>query len=134
MSDEGNPVVGHKTFHSAERGFWHEPLRKSEADEMLEQIAREEANRRELMPDEDSAIKMFFRSYIRLKELGWREAIYCPKDGSEFEVIEPGSTGIHRCVYRGEWPSGGYWIVSDGDMSPSRPALFRRCRPTEIAK
>jgi hypothetical protein len=51
--------------------------------------------------------------------------MYCPKDGSEFEVLEAGSTGIHRCVYQGEWPTGRYWILADGDMSPSEPVLYR---------
>lgn len=61
---------------------------------------------------------------VRLKELGWQEAEYCPKDGSEFKAIEVGSTGIHDCVYLGDWPKGGWW-VHDGDTYPSRPILWK---------
>ena len=81
------------------------------------------AKRAKRMPTEQDAIKELFQAWLRLKELGWQEAMYCPKDGSEFLVIEAGSTGIHRCVYLGKWPKGGYWI--DGG-SPSHPILFRR--------
>lgn len=70
-----------------------------------------------LMPDEQSAVNMFFEAWLRLKELGWNNADYCPKDGSEFAIIEAGSTGIHRhCFYDGEWPDGKYWIVSGNDL------------------
>lgn len=79
-----------------------------------------------LMPDEQAAISMLFEAYLRLKELGWNEAIYCPKDGLEFLAIEPGSTGQHTCTYSGEWPTGSWWIHADGDMWPSRPILFKR--------
>ncbi|PZT91958.1 hypothetical protein [Sphingomonas sp.] len=78
-----------------------------------------------MMPTERDAIEIFHAAFHRLKALGWREAIYCPKDGSSFDAIEPGSTGIHNTSYQGEWPTGSWWI--DGD-SPSRPCLYR---PTE---
>lgn len=77
------------------------------------------------MATERDAIRVMHRALERLKALGWRDAIYCPKDGTMFEVIEPGSTGIHHCIYRGEWPKGGWWILEKGDMWPSRPVLFR---------
>lgn len=124
MGDE-NEVVGHKTFWSKERGFWHEPLRADEANELWEKCEREREQREAAMPDEDAAIRAFFDAWVRLKDFGWREAIYCPKDGSVFHAIEPGSTGKHRCVYEGEWPKGSWWVVEDGDMCPSHPALFK---------
>jgi hypothetical protein len=76
------------------------------------------------MPDERAALRHMFDGWYRLKELGWREAIYCPKDGTHFQAIEAGSTGIHDCNYLGEWPKGAWWIY-DGDMSPSHPVLFK---------
>lgn len=76
------------------------------------------------MPDEQAALNVLFGAWLRLKELGWQEAEYCPKDGSEFKVIEAGSTGFHDCVYLGEWPTGGWW-VHDGDTYPSRPILWK---------
>jgi hypothetical protein len=91
-------IVGHKTFHSPERGYWHEPLMRAEADEVMRQCDEAEAKRRELMPDEQTAVRMLFEAFQRLKELGWKEACYCPKDGSEFQAIEAGSTGFHRSL------------------------------------
>ena len=91
-------------------------------------LARADAAKREraeLMPDEWSALEVLFAAYKRLQELGFREAMYCPKDGSIFDAIEAGSTGIHPCNYRGTWSDGNFWIHEDGDLWPSRPILFR---------
>ena len=117
-----NEVVGHKTFRNPDGSFRHEPLYADEAAELWASAEAAQARRAEQMPDEQAAIRAMFEAWQRLKELGWREAMYCPKDGSYFDVIEPGSTVIHRCNYYGEWPTGSYWI--DGD-SPSHPVLFR---------
>lgn len=84
----------------------------------------QEADRAKRMPDEQAALNVLFGAWLRLKELGWQDAEYCPKDGSEFKVIEAGSTGFHDCVYLGEWPTGGWW-VHDGDTYPSRPILWK---------
>jgi len=53
--------------------------------------------------------------------------IYCPKDGTTFNVLEAGSTGIFVAHYEGEWPTGSWWIHDEeyGDLSPSRPILFK---------
>lgn len=126
MEDE---IVGHKTFHDGRNGFRHEPLRKSEADDLRRQIAAAEARRKELMPDEQAARQMFFDAWLRLKDFGWREAMYCPKDGRMFEVIEAGSTGVFRCEYNGEWPKGSYWIHADCDLHPSHPTMYRDLPP-----
>lgn len=89
---------------------------------------KEKVARSALMPTEQDAINLMHDCYRRLEELGWQQAIYCPKDGSEFDALEAGSTGIHRCYYDGEWPQGHWWIAEDGDLWPSRPILYR---PTE---
>ena len=123
MKDER--IVGHKTFRDG-LGFRHEPLYESEGKALLASCDAAAQARRDLMPDEDSAIRMMFAAHTRLHELGWRDAVYCPKDGSVFEVLEPGSTGRHKCIYEGEWPTGHWWILSDDDMSPSRPVLFKK--------
>jgi hypothetical protein len=117
-------VVGHKTFRDG-LGFRHEPLYESEAAAIIAQCEAAEAKRKELMPDEETAIRMLFDAYQRLKDFGWRDAIYCPKDGTTFKVIEAGSTEKHDCIYQGDWPGGAWWIVEDGDMCPSRPVLFK---------
>ena len=121
-------IVGHKTFRGdSPLTFRHEPLTRAEAEQMLAEIDAETEARAKAMPDEQSAIEAMFSAWLRLKELGWGEAIYCPKDGSTFEVIEPGSTGIHDCHYEGEWPKGTYWVHDpQGDLYPSRPVLFRQ--------
>lgn len=77
------------------------------------------------MPTEADALMVMFRAWERLKKLGWKEAIYCPKDGTWFDAIEAGSTGIHRCHYEGEWPTGSWWVAEAGDLWPSRPMLWR---------
>lgn len=63
--------------------------------------------------------------YQGLKALGWNDAMYCPKDGSRFLVIEAGSTGVFPCTYKGEWPKGTYWTEDGGDLWPSRPILWK---------
>lgn len=91
-------------------------------------FSRVDAARAALMPTEQDAINMMWQAVQRLKQLGWKEAIYCPKDGSEFDAIEPGSTGIHKTHYSGEWPTGGWMVADGGDLWPSHPYLYR---PTE---
>jgi hypothetical protein len=118
-------IVGHRTFWSKDRGYWHEPLRAYEASALWEQCEREREQREAAMPDEQAAINVLHDAYIRLKDLGWNDAVYCPKDGRPFLVVEVGSTGKHQCVYEGAWPSGSWWVFADGDMSPSRPTLWK---------
>jgi hypothetical protein len=74
------------------------------------------------MPSESDALLVMFRAYQRLTELGFREATYCPSDGKIRELIEPGSTGIHR-GYRDD--NRRFWIMEAGDLWPSSPCLFR---------
>jgi len=132
MSDSPDDIVGHKTFATGETcpetGFpklRHEPLTRAESDAMWSAAKEAQAKRAADMPDEKSAINAFWSAHKRLKELGWKEAIYCPKDGTHFKVIEAGSTGIHDCFYMGEWPKGSFFIAGEGDLWPSRPVLFR---------
>src|SRR5688572_6343908 len=78
-----DPVVGHKTYHDGR----HEPIRQSEASALMAASDEAKARRAEQMPDEQSAIHTMFNAWLRLKELGWKEAQYCPKDGSLFDAI-----------------------------------------------
>lgn len=118
-------IVGHKTLYDGRGGHRHEPLTKAEADEIMAEIDRRDAKRAADMPTERDAVNALMEAYLRLKEFGWREAIYCPKDGAPFKVIEAGSTGFHDCHYQGEWPEGRWWVHSEGDLWPSRPILFK---------
>lgn len=117
-----NPVVGHKTWADGS----HTPLYKDEADAIWASVEAERLKREADMPTEQDAIRVMFSACQRLKELDWNEAIYCPKDGSTFDAIEAGSTGIHACHYDGEWPNGHWWIAEAGDLYPARPILYRR--------
>lgn len=92
---------------------------------LLDNIQKDDTQRALKMPTEQDAINTMFEAWIRLKELGWRDASYCPKDGSIFHVIEPGSTGIFDCHYEGEWPKGRWWIHADNDLCPTRPIMFK---------
>lgn len=124
-------IVGHKTVSTGRVGPFgfpevrHEPLTRAEADALIAESERTMEQRAANMPNEQTALAVFFDAWQRLKELGWRDAIYCPKDGTIFDAIEAGSTGIHDCSYQGEWPRGGWWIHADGDLCPSYPVLFR---------
>jgi hypothetical protein len=118
-------IVGHKTFSDGQGGFRHEPVTRAEADAMWAEVEANKAKRAATMPTEKDARNAMFDAWFRLKELGWQEAIYCAKDGSEFYVIEPGSSGVHVCHYEGKWPKGTWWIHSEGDMWPSRPCLWK---------
>lgn len=90
-----------------------------------ESCQKAEARRAEKMPTELDALLSMFDAFQRLKELGWNEAIYCPKDGTVFDAIEAGSSGIHDCSYQGEWPKGRWEIYEAFDIWPSNPVLFR---------
>lgn len=122
MSKEDNPVVGHATLSDGS----HVPVRQDEAEALWSAAEAGREKRAADMPTERDAIDTLFAAYQRLKELDWNDAIYCPKDGSSFDVIEPGSSGIHTCHYEGEWPKGHWWIADAGDLWPSRPILYRR--------
>lgn len=123
-------IVGHKTIRLEGGGFRHEPLTESEANRIFEAAEAATAKRAADMPTERDAIVALWNAWQRLKELGWKEAMYCPKNGSRFQVIEAGSTGVFECTYDGEWPTGHYWIQGVDDIYPSRPILFKPVEPT----
>jgi len=79
------------------------------------------------LPTEQAAINAMFEAHERLRDFGWRDIIYCPKDGTVFQVIETGSTGIFDCYYSGEWPDGCWNVMDANDVYPSSkgPTLFR---------
>lgn len=91
--------------------------------------ALNDARRRsaDLMPDEQSAQRVLYMAWERLKDFGWNDPVYCPKDGTEFDVIELGSTGVFSGRYIGEWPKGIWETMDDRDVYPSsrQPAMFR---------
>jgi hypothetical protein len=92
---------------------------------LLDEEIKQAAKRAEEMPTEQDALSRMFECVQRLKELGWNDAMYCPKDGTVFNVIEAGSSGIHKAHYSGKWPDGACWIHDNGDLWPNRPILFK---------
>lgn len=82
-------------------------------------------SQREPTAAERASIDAIFKAYVNLQKAGWQDAMYAPRNGKEFEVIELGSTGIHRAVHFNDTEHGA-WI--DGDW-PSRPLLIRRIKP-----
>jgi hypothetical protein len=95
---------------------------EEQARQIFEALEADKAKRIDEMPDVEHALRVFTRAYRRLIELGFKEIPYHPKDGSTFEVIEPGSTGIHSCEYWETPTRGSFWIEGD---SPSHPVLWR---------
>lgn len=125
-----NEIVGHKTFSDGRGGFRHEPLTRAEGDAIWAAAMAAKDERAKAMPDERAAINVLWGAYQRLRELGWREWIYMPKDGTLVDLIEAGSTGIHQGYYSGDWPKGTVWICDEGDAWPSHPILFRERTPS----
>lgn len=67
--------------------------------------------------------------YNGLRNLGWRDATYCPKDGTRFLAICGNGSEPRPCTYQGEWPTG-VWLLEDaGDLWPVRPVLFKPMPP-----
>lgn len=100
--------------HATKTDGSHVALTSDEARSLWEDIERVEARAAADMPDTFAAVGAMFRARERLKRLGWREGIYCPKDGSAFAFIQYGSTGIFVGHYEGKWPDGR---INNGDGS-----------------
>lgn len=120
-SPADDPIVGHKTIRAEDGSTHHEPLHKSESDQLMAQIQQEKQRRAELMPTEQDAARLMCSAHHRLKELGWRETCYGPTN-IVVQLIEPGSSGIHKGIRHEPWPEKTWWI--DGDW-PSNPCLFK---------
>lgn len=94
-------------------------------EEQKQAILKEALDQRDAraasMPTALDAVRVITDGVHRLHELGWRDALYAPCDGSPLLLIEAGSSWIHhgyRDVERCFW-------VDDGDTCPSQPILWR---------
>lgn len=142
MAESPDDIVGHKTFDTGERCpdtglpmFRHEPLTRAEGEALWAAAEKAQADRAERMPDEQAAIRAFFDAQTRLKELGWRDGVHIPRDGTMVKVIQIGSTGIFDCDCRGEWPDCTWTTYDEHDAYPSsqHPAFFK-LNPEDQAK
>ena len=104
---------------------------KETFDALLSVIDQEKAERASSMPDEHAALMVLFSAYRRLIDIGWRNGIYAPRDGTTFQTIELGSTGIHDCSFDGTY----FNFCDGGDIYPSssKPHMFR-LYPADQAK
>lgn len=113
----------------------HVALTAEAAEAPWNQAERAAESRAMRMPGEQDALRALFDAYQRLKELGWREGMYTPRDGSHFRIIEAGSTGMFDCVCEGEWPDCTWTTFDKSDAYPSRhPPLLFRLYPDDEAK
>ena len=100
-------------------------LSSEECEALMAQVRAQDEDRKARLPDDRACLVAMHDGYERLRQLGWRDIIYCPKDGSVFDSISAGSTGIHPCHYEGTWPDGRWWVEDGGDLWPAQPILFR---------
>lgn len=115
MSSEGNGAIA-----CGSDGCRH--IDQHEAEMIWAECQGRARTRAANMPTEQRAISTLFDAWYRLKELGWRDAMYVPRDGTLCEFIECGSTSIHK-GHADE--TGRIWLHADGDLWPSNPVLFR---------
>jgi hypothetical protein len=127
-ADAQDEVVGHKTFSDGHGGFRHEPLKRTEAEAIMALCDAQQAARTARYPTAEDAVRGMCDAHHRLRELGWREAIYAPPDGKLKRVVEAGSSGIHEayCERRPEGSKGPnwWWSPSEGDLWPVTPILY----------
>lgn len=110
-------------------------LSPDEAKALWDAVEASQEKAKADFPDEQTALREISRAMQRLRDFGWSDGIHCPKDGSEFEIIEAGSTGVFRCRYDGKWPDGMWMTFDDHDIYPSsRPPLMCRLLPEAQAE
>lgn len=98
-------------------------LTPAQARAIWEECERKDAERAKTYPDSLSCLRAMSSAEERLKQLGWRDGRYCPRDGSTFATCQVGSTGM----WKGFWSedsskdtfSPGYIIAADCVHRPS---------------
>lgn len=79
---------------------------QEQAEAIFNALRERDAERQARLPATRSALDHACMAKQRLGDLGWRDGIYCPKDGTTFALVQWGSTGVHSGHYMGEWPRG----------------------------
>ncbi|KQZ49765.1 hypothetical protein ASD54_12575 [Rhizobium sp. Root149] len=82
-------------------------LTPEQASSLLAACEQAQQERMARLPDTASCLSALCDADSRMRELGWRNGRYCPRDGSPFAVCQVGSTGM--------W--AGHWS-EDGDKRP----------------
>lgn len=97
---------------------------EAQAAEILAALRQRDEERQRLLPTTLAALEHMQVGRERLRAMGWRDGIYCPKDGTPFAAIQFGSTGIFIGRYAGIWPTQGY-VVVDGCVSHPDGLLWK---------
>lgn len=100
-------------------------LTPEQAKAMWEECERKDAERAKTYPDSLSCLRAMSSAEERLKQLGWRNGRYCPRDGSTFATCQVGSTGM--------WE--GFWSPDSGsEVFPQGYIISADCvhRPSEM--
>ena len=103
-----NPMPPNRVIHGSftdDDGIRRE-MSQEEANQIMVNVDAADDRRRKEIPDVFSALSKMLDIMQRMQEFGWRDAIYCPKDGSHFALIHYQSSGIFFGCYIGEWPTG----------------------------
>lgn len=69
----------------------------------------------------DNVMRELYSSYEALKQLGFQDPIYAPKD-VPVHAISFGSTGVHLVT---RWENGSWWAHESGDLWPYHPIMWR---------
>lgn len=120
MKDDNRRYYGHTTHLDGS----HTPLTEEVAKALWDASERKAAERMERYPDALAAIAGLCDAREALRAHGWSDGIYCPKDGSEFAIMQFGSSGIFPARYDGKWPDGTLMMM-DGSQHP-RGCLFKK--------
>jgi len=141
-ADDARRFSGHKTMVDGS----HVPLTHDEAKALWEAMEAARAALAARLPHTAAALNAICGGKQRLRELGWRDGSYCPKDGTDFAAIEFGSTGIFTGHFPGKWPYDFAYVEAYGvhphafmwkaiaDLTPEEEDARQRSRASTIAE
>lgn len=78
----------------------------------------------QVLEERNHILSMFNGYRALIDHHGWREIMYAPKDGTPFEVITVGSTGVFPARWLGE-KDDLLFVEEAGDLWPAQAMLFR---------
>lgn len=84
-----------------------------QAKAMWEDCERADAERQKQFPDTLSCLQAMSSAAERLRQLGWRNGRYCPRDGTSFAVCQVGSTGMWKGLWTNDSGKGPF---SEGNI------------------
>jgi len=93
---------------------------------LMNRVDAQREARASVLPTAETAMAVIQVATERLRDLGWVEIEYSPKDGSVFDSYVMGMPTAIPTSYLGTWPEGGWFTHEAGDIYPAYPSLFRR--------